>query len=72
MTLLNKKKSVSTASIIKEIPGENPSVADKVNLINKLILFPKIKEISHISDKILVSLKITRLASAPSVKLTLI
>jgi len=40
-----------------EKPGENPFVADTVNFIKELILFPKINDVSHISDKVLVSLK---------------
>jgi hypothetical protein len=55
--LLIYKQSLSTASIIKEIPGENPSVADAIKFINKLTFFSKISDVLHISDKVLVSLK---------------
>ena len=36
---------MNTVSIIKEVPGETPSVAGTVIFINKLILFPKINDV---------------------------
>jgi len=47
---------LNTVSINKEIPRETPCVAGTVNLIKKLILFPKMNDVLHISDTVLVSL----------------